>query len=76
MKGLPSFVLVVAALVLAHADMARGEAGYPARPIQLVVTVPPGGAADLVARIVGAKLSDALGVPQRGSFIYSCSHLS
>src|SRR5207248_3580600 len=33
----------------------------PSRAVQLVVTVPPGGAADFVARIVGAKLADALG---------------
>jgi tripartite-type tricarboxylate transporter receptor subunit TctC len=34
---------------------------YPARPIRLIVTVPPGGAADLSARIVGQHLSDAFG---------------
>jgi tripartite-type tricarboxylate transporter receptor subunit TctC len=37
------------------------QSAYPNRPIQLVVTVPPGGAADLVARMVGAKLGTALG---------------
>ena len=30
---------------------------------QLVVPVPPGGAADFVARTIGRKLSDALGQP-------------
>ena len=39
----------------------RARNNYPNRPIQLVVTVPPGGAADFVARLIGAKLSDALG---------------
>ena len=34
---------------------------YPTRPVRLIVTVPPGGAADLVARVMGQKLSDALG---------------
>lgn len=34
---------------------------YPARPIRLLVGVPPGGAADFTARIVAQKLTDALG---------------
>src|SRR5215813_13642787 len=61
MRSLPSFLLIVATLVLTSAGVARAQANYPTRPIQLVVTVPPGGAADLVARLVGSKLSDALG---------------
>src|SRR5882724_12650011 len=61
MRSLPSFWFIVAAFVLAHAGAAHAQANYPNRPIQLVVTVPPGGAADIVARVIGAKLSDALG---------------
>jgi tripartite-type tricarboxylate transporter receptor subunit TctC len=34
---------------------------YPARPVRLIVTVPPGGAADLVARVMAQKLGDAMG---------------
>lgn len=34
---------------------------YPSRPVRLIVTVPPGGAADLVARVMAQKLGDALG---------------
>ena len=34
---------------------------YPNRPVRLIVTVPPGGAADFIARLVGGKLGDALG---------------
>lgn len=36
---------------------------YPSRSIKIVVTFTPGGASDLAARVVGQKLSDALGHP-------------
>jgi tripartite-type tricarboxylate transporter receptor subunit TctC len=34
---------------------------YPTRPVRMIVAVPPGGPADTLARLVGPKLSDALG---------------
>jgi tripartite-type tricarboxylate transporter receptor subunit TctC len=34
---------------------------YPSRPVHLIVAFPPGGGADIVARIVGQALSDRLG---------------
>ena len=63
MRVLKGLLLVVAALVCGWAAPARAEPVYPSRPIQLVVTVPPGGAADFVARMVGGKLADTLGQP-------------
>jgi tripartite-type tricarboxylate transporter receptor subunit TctC len=36
---------------------------YPNRPIRFLVPFPPGGGNDLVARITGQKLSEALGQP-------------
>src|SRR5262245_58005611 len=67
-NGASPYVRVLLRLVLLlgaffWANPARTEPGYPTRPIQLVVTVPPGGAADFVARIIAAKLADALGQP-------------
>jgi tripartite-type tricarboxylate transporter receptor subunit TctC len=35
--------------------------GYPTRPVRLVVGFPPGGAADLISRLIGQWLSDRLG---------------
>jgi tripartite-type tricarboxylate transporter receptor subunit TctC len=63
MRSLPRFLLIVAALVTASVHAAHAQATYPNRAIQLVVTVPPGGAADNIARVIGAKLADALGQP-------------
>jgi len=61
MRSLPSFLFVVAALVITRTDASHAQANYPNRPIQFVVTVPPGGAADNIARVIAAKLGDALG---------------
>jgi tripartite-type tricarboxylate transporter receptor subunit TctC len=36
---------------------------FPNRPLRLIVTVPPGGAADFIARLVGGKISESLGQP-------------
>ncbi|MGZ5125883.1 MAG: Bug family tripartite tricarboxylate transporter substrate binding protein [Burkholderiales bacterium] len=36
---------------------------YPAKPVRMIVTFAPGGGADFVGRVIGQKLSDALGQP-------------
>ncbi|MGZ5088131.1 MAG: Bug family tripartite tricarboxylate transporter substrate binding protein [Usitatibacter sp.] len=36
---------------------------YPTRPVKLVVTYPPGGSSDLLARILGQKLAELWGQP-------------
>jgi tripartite-type tricarboxylate transporter receptor subunit TctC len=42
---------------------AAAAAGYPERPITIVVGFPPGGASDIMARILTAKLGSLLGQP-------------
>jgi tripartite-type tricarboxylate transporter receptor subunit TctC len=52
-------VLFTAAAVLACA-LAQAQ-GYPNRPIKLIVTFPPGGGTDVVARSVAPRMSEILG---------------
>ena len=48
-------------LGLAALPAARAEDSYPTKPVRFIVTFPPGGSSDLVARAVAAKLADRLG---------------
>lgn len=51
------------ALLGAAAGALAQAASYPSRPIKIVVPYPAGGPADLLARIVGEKISPRLGQP-------------
>jgi len=53
----------LALLLLALACTGSALAQFPSRPIHILVTIPPGGAPDIVARVVGEKISHALGQP-------------
>src|SRR5262249_47285745 len=52
--------LALAGLLVVAAATA---ADYPTRPVTLVVAFPPGGASDVLARILGRKLEQILGQP-------------
>jgi len=51
------FLLVVSLVAFSAA------AQYPSRPIHLIVPIPPGGAPDIAARVLGQKLSEQMGQP-------------
>jgi tripartite-type tricarboxylate transporter receptor subunit TctC len=66
LKNLTAGAVALPALLRA----ARADS-YPSRPVHLLVGFPPGGAADIIARLTGAMLSERLGqafvVENRGS---------
>ena len=57
LKHLRNFCIAMAFTATAFAQ------GYPNRPIRLIVPFPPGGSVDMVARMVGKRLTDNLGQP-------------
>jgi len=55
-----TWLVLVAALLVPGAGNAQG---YPSKPVKLVVTYPPAGSSDLMARILAEKLAEAWGQP-------------
>src|SRR3954466_11590349 len=53
-------VLTGAALAIAQAASAQD---WPAKPVRLVITFPPGGPSDIVCRMVGARLQGVFKQP-------------
>lgn len=54
---------VTAALTAFHIGVAHANPSYPDRPIKLVVPFPPGGATDLLGRVLADKLAVGLKQP-------------
>lgn len=52
---------LLAAVTVPSASAA--ETGYPGKPVRMIVGMPPGGATDVLARMLAEKLAPALGQP-------------
>jgi tripartite-type tricarboxylate transporter receptor subunit TctC len=54
-------LIACAAAAVAPAALAQGAAGYPAKPVRMVIPFAPGGASDFVGRIIQPRLGELLG---------------
>ena len=56
-------VTTAATLAVAAPSFAQPDASYPARAVKIIVSAPPGGGVDIVARVVADRLSKMWGQP-------------
>jgi len=66
MRDFTSIILKLALGLGLIAASVQGSAlaqPYPSKPVKLIVTYPPGGSSDLMARVFGQKLSELWGQP-------------
>ncbi len=67
--GTPRRRLILSALALAGLVLGAGgparayDLNYPTRPVRLVIAFPAGGSSDIIARLVGERLSQRIGQP-------------
>ena len=54
-------VAMAAITTAVGSPFAMAQGAYPSKPVTLVVTYPPGGGADAMARLIGPKMGEALG---------------
>ncbi len=59
-----SILLILCALVAGAQGAGEARAqGYPSKPVRIVIPASPGGASDLIARMVATPLAEVLGQP-------------
>ncbi len=60
-KNFRNLSLLVLGGLVGSLAIAQAGGSYPSKPVTLVVTYPPGGGADAMARLLAPKMSEALG---------------
>jgi len=60
--ALAGAVGALAGAIIAASATAAAQAGYPNRPIRILVGFTPGGPSDIISRVVGTKMGEILGV--------------
>ena len=60
-KNFRNLSLLVLGGLVGSLALAQAGGSYPSKPVTLVVTYPPGGGADAMARLLAPKMSEALG---------------
>ena len=63
MNKMHNFTLLLSACMCVPATSAFAQQKYPVKPIRFVVSTTPGSTPDLLARMIGPKLSEAWGQP-------------
>ncbi len=56
-----TLLLLLLSILASQSPSAFGADGYPVRTIRLIVPFPPGGPADVLARVVGEKIGASMG---------------
>src|SRR6266702_148350 len=57
MKRFALFLVLISVVSFANAQ------GWPTKPVRVIVTFPPGGSSDIVARLIAVPLQSELGQP-------------